>query len=112
MKRLLIAVVLVLMTVGGGSAEMKTFLWDANTESDLAGYRLYRSDTSGQYTIGEGWVANIPAGTDENRSLPIEKPLETQRRSESIQPAARGMSISFMASHHSRKSRRQQRSGN
>lgn len=39
------------------------FAWDANTESDLAGYRLYQSDTSGSYTYLNP-VADIPAGTE------------------------------------------------
>jgi len=41
------------------------FSWDPNTESDLAGYRLHQSDTSGSYTYAPGTeVADIPAGTE------------------------------------------------
>ena len=64
MKRILMAFIFVLMSVSYSPAADKVFTWDANTESDLAGYHLYQASTAGQYTIGSGWIANIPAGTE------------------------------------------------
>ena len=48
-------------------AKIVTFQWDANTESNLAGYRLYQSNQSGKYVFGNGsvnFVAEIPESTE------------------------------------------------
>ena len=45
-----------------GQEASVTLVWDANTESDLAGYRLYQSLAPGQH--GPPNVAEIPAGTE------------------------------------------------
>lgn len=56
MKKLFAFAVISLLLFNVASADAATirltFGWDANTEADLAGYRIYRSTTSGQYTYG------------------------------------------------------------
>jgi len=44
-------------------AESVVLQWNPNSETDLAGYRLYQATTSGQYTRGN-YIAEIPAGTE------------------------------------------------
>lgn len=39
-----------------------TLTWDPNTEADLAGYKVYHSETSQMYTLGTP-EATIPVGT-------------------------------------------------
>jgi len=65
MKKLLVLMVTVifLLTASIAVAADVTFRWDANTETDLAKYKLYQTDTPGQYTkaqvIGEGNLVAI-----------------------------------------------------
>lgn len=47
-----IAVVLCFVSFASAATYNVTFEWNANTEPDLAGYRLYMSSTSNQYTYG------------------------------------------------------------
>ena len=61
---LVLLVLLSFLLVGTSYAQTIIMVWDANTESDLAGYRLYQSNESGVYTYCESEVvATIPAGT-------------------------------------------------
>lgn len=50
MKKLLITICILAMASFAGAATNLTFQCDKNTEPDLAGYNVYRSDTSGDYT--------------------------------------------------------------
>jgi len=66
MKKCLAILAMVLMFCGSAlAASNVTFEWSANSETDLAGYRLYQSQTTGVYTYGDGnQVATILAGTE------------------------------------------------
>lgn len=65
MKKLLLIGAMVLALGSAAWAATLTVMWDANTEEDLAGYRLYQSDTAGAYTYGtEHAISDVPAGTE------------------------------------------------
>lgn len=67
MKKLLLAVIAFFLMVGMACASSNvTFEWDPNSETDLAGYRLYQTQIMGQYTFGNGnEVASVAAGIEE-----------------------------------------------
>jgi len=63
MKKLLLIAILLLTIPAISFAENVTLIWDANSESDLAGYKLYQSRASGTYD--KNLVrATIKAGTE------------------------------------------------
>ena len=66
LRRFLTVIILSLfcISISPTSAAERVFVWDAVVDSDLAGYRLYKSSVSGQYTLGKDWVAEAPAGTE------------------------------------------------
>jgi len=52
MKKLLLALILILFPIVCFATTNITFEWDGNTEIDLSGYRIYQSDISGSYVYG------------------------------------------------------------
>ncbi|KQC03136.1 MAG: hypothetical protein APR55_07060 [Methanolinea sp. SDB] len=64
-KIYLILIILLILPAIVFAGESAIFTWNPNTETDLAGYRLYQSAVSGQYTFGAASaVADITAGTE------------------------------------------------
>ena len=63
MKTVLIILSILLASTAYAATDV-TFQWDANTESDLAGYRLYRAETSGAYTKG-AFIKEIPCAASQ-----------------------------------------------
>jgi len=63
----LLSVVFVLVWGTAADAAVLTFTWDANSESDLAGYRLWQGDKSGgPYVL----VGDIPLSYLEDPAVP------------------------------------------
>ena len=48
------------LTVSAPTTSSATLTWDPNTDSDLAGYKIYQATTSGAYGAA---VGTVPAGT-------------------------------------------------
>lgn len=64
MKKILLLAMILLIPSFVWAASSVTFTWDANTEPDLAGYRLYQAASSGVYIYDAAHVVlTIPVGT-------------------------------------------------
>ncbi len=65
MKKLLLVPIFLILWSTVSHAAPVNLAWDAVTDADLAGYRVYQTTVSGQYTFGSGnEVVQIPAGTE------------------------------------------------
>ena len=66
MKKYLIIAIMLIATAALAGTEELNFGWDKNTETDLAGYRLYFSQTAGSYVkksvnpASPNFIAEIP----------------------------------------------------
>jgi endoglucanase len=70
MKKLLTILMALMLMVGTAmAADPVAKAWDANTESDLAGYYIYRTTSAGSYVFGgessPNWVATINCAPNE-----------------------------------------------
>lgn len=73
----IIYVLLILLISNTAFANTFSFRWDPNQEPDLAGYRLYASDASGQYIYGEENTYDIVRLTRVNGEI-TDHPTQTQ----------------------------------
>ena len=81
MKKLLVAILAVAVMFMAGTAYADpeaTFAWDANTEPDLAGYRIYYTDVPGVYVFGgfesPNFLVEITAGPNDQTACTYVKP--------------------------------------
>lgn len=65
--------VMTVLTVGALYAATVTLVWNANTESDLAGYKIYQSTVSGQYGAPVAVVGNVTTQTLTLPSLDVDQ---------------------------------------
>ena len=68
MKRLLTVAIILMASAGVAWAASILFTWDANTEPDMAGYRLYKQNATGVYDPADALVT-VPF-PNTNVSLP------------------------------------------
>jgi fibronectin type 3 domain-containing protein len=52
-KLILVLFIVLLVSTPALSGKSITLIWDANTEPDLMGYRIYQSRVQGKYTFGK-----------------------------------------------------------
>ena len=76
--RLISCLVILLISTSAMAANV-TLTWTPNTEPDLAGYRIYQSDTSGKYDKAANKVADVQAGPNEQKTANVLIPVEDGR---------------------------------
>lgn len=78
MKALALALAIVMAATSAMAAEVK-LTWTPNTEPDLAGYRIYQSDTSGKYDKAANKAADVASGPNEQKTASVLIPIEDGR---------------------------------
>ena len=81
MKKLLIILAILLMASTAWADPPRTMQWDANTDADLAGYRIYFSENPGDYVFGgnssPNFLAEIPCTANDTTCCEYNKPSLT-----------------------------------
>ena len=81
MKKFLLILISCLMMAAVVFAERAvTFVWDPNTELDLAGYRIYQSDTPNGQVLGPeslDFLADVPCGPNDASCCTYTKPASS-----------------------------------